>query len=163
MFPPLLPRPPRHRPPDPCEFGFILSCASSSTEFITVPVPAQHPRVLRAFPGVSLSIATSNHGVQLFGGFPMSRLSSARSVSHALDGLLLRSPCKLISSCSHVRDSLFRGCLPLPGQYSSSLYSPLVSLNDVRLQPSCLNCPAPAIPTSGIYFPAAIRRAKQAV
>lgn len=27
----------RHRPPYPCESGFILSCASSSSEFITVP------------------------------------------------------------------------------------------------------------------------------
>jgi hypothetical protein len=37
------------------------------------------------------------------------RLRSARSVSHTLDGLLLLRPCRLVSSCSHVRDSTFRG------------------------------------------------------
>jgi len=56
------------------------------------------------------------------------RLRSALSVSHALDGLLLHRPCKLVSSCSHVRDSLFRGCFPLPSPRGSSPRSPLVSL-----------------------------------
>jgi hypothetical protein len=36
-------------------------------------------------------------------------LCSAHSVSHALDGLLPREPCELISSRYHVQDSLFRG------------------------------------------------------
>jgi hypothetical protein len=40
---------------------------------------------------------------------PSSRLRSAHSVSHTHDGLLLFSPCGLISSHSHVRDSPFRG------------------------------------------------------
>lgn len=37
------------------------------------------------------------------------RLCSARSVSHALDGLLLFTPCRLVSSGCHVRGSLSRG------------------------------------------------------
>jgi hypothetical protein len=37
------------------------------------------------------------------------RLRSAHSVSRALDGLLLRTPCGLISSHCHVRDSHSRG------------------------------------------------------
>jgi hypothetical protein len=36
-------------------------------------------------------------------------LCSALSVSHALDGLLLFTPCRLVSSGCHVRGSLFRG------------------------------------------------------
>jgi hypothetical protein len=40
---------------------------------------------------------------------PKSRLGSALSVSHALDGFLLHAPCRLVSSCCHVRDSRFRG------------------------------------------------------
>jgi hypothetical protein len=53
----------------------------------------------------------------LAGEFSTARLRSAHSVSHALDGLLLSSPCRLISSYSHVRDSPFRGfvrCLASP-------------------------------------------------
>jgi hypothetical protein len=37
------------------------------------------------------------------------RLRFAPSVSHALDDLLLRAPCGLVSSHYHVRDSRFRG------------------------------------------------------
>jgi hypothetical protein len=37
------------------------------------------------------------------------RLRSAHSVSRALDGLLLHTPCGLISSHCHVRDSHLRG------------------------------------------------------
>jgi len=39
----------------------------------------------------------------------MAHLSFALSVSHALDDFLLRLPCGLVSSHSHVRDSHFRG------------------------------------------------------
>jgi len=39
-------------------------------------------------------------------------LRSALSVSHAPDGLLLPTPCELVSSRSHVRGSLFRGFGP---------------------------------------------------
>jgi len=56
------------------------------------------------------------------------RLCSALSVSHALDGLLLHRPRRLVSSCSHVRDSLFRGCFPLPSPRGSSPRSPLMLL-----------------------------------
>jgi len=38
-------------------------------------------------------------------------LCSALNVSHALGGLLLPELCRLVSSCCHVRDSLFRGFL----------------------------------------------------
>jgi len=41
-------------------------------------------------------------------------LRSALSVSHALDGLLLARPCRLVSSCCHVQASRSRGFLPRP-------------------------------------------------
>jgi hypothetical protein len=41
-------------------------------------------------------------------------LSSAHSVSHALDGLLLAVPCRSISPCCHVQDS--RSGVPPPTQ-----------------------------------------------
>jgi hypothetical protein len=106
------------------------------------------PAGLCTFHGIWLSIVTPVREVHL----PASshtRLCSALSVSHALDGLRLHAPCKLVSSCSHVRDSLFRGCSPLPSQHGSSPCRPLMLLNDFRLQSGCPNCPAPAAPPSG--------------
>jgi len=58
--------------------------------------------------GFPIPIATSVRGVHTRrASYP--RLRSAHGVSHALDGFLLRKPCGLVSSHSHVRDSLSRG------------------------------------------------------
>ena len=70
--------------------------------------PARCPRALGAFLEVSFPFATLACGVHYSPG-SHTRLRSALSVSHALDGLLLLTPCGLVSSHCHVRDSLFRG------------------------------------------------------
>jgi hypothetical protein len=56
-------------------------------------------------------------------------LRSVRSVSRALDGLLLAVPCRLVSFCCHVQVLRFRGFLPRPSRTTSSVArtsSPLV-------------------------------------
>jgi hypothetical protein len=139
---------PCYRPPYSYEFGFILSCASSSSEYVTAPFP--HTTRGPCAPPMRFCSPSRHQRVKsTYWQVSTPTLCSAHSVSHALDGLLLAALCKLISSCSHVRDSLFRGSLPLPSHHGSSPCCPLVLLNDVRLQLSCPNCPVPAIPTSG--------------
>jgi len=150
MFPPLLPRLPALPSPVPLRVRVhplmraVLFRVHHRSSSCTAPVGS-----VRLPWGFALHRDIKSRS-PLFGRFPMSCLGSVLSVSHALDGFLLRSPCRLISSCSHVRDSLFRGCFPLPGQHGSSPYYPLVSLDDVRLQSGCPNCPAPVTPTSGV-------------
>jgi hypothetical protein len=41
LFPTLLRDLPYYRPPLPCEIGFILSCASASSEYVTAPSGTQ--------------------------------------------------------------------------------------------------------------------------
>jgi hypothetical protein len=62
-------------------------------------------------------------------GAPTLQLSSVYSVSHALDGLLLLTRCRLISSYSHVPGSHFKGfpCYPADSPHR-------------RVVPSC-RCP----------------------
>jgi hypothetical protein len=116
-----------HRPPYPCGSGFILSCAPSSSEYVTAPFPHTARRLCA--PSVRFCSPSRHEPVKsTIRRDSHPRLCSALSVSHALDGLLLHRPCKLVSSCSHVRDSLFRGCFPLPSPRGSSPRSPLVSL-----------------------------------
>jgi len=69
-----------------------------------------------AFLGVSHLFATSSQRVH-YRRASQARLCSARSVSHALDGLLLAEPCGLVSSRCHVQASRFRGFLPRPVRY----------------------------------------------
>jgi hypothetical protein len=82
-----------------------LPSLQSSSSFQTRLV---HRSSQTTFPEFRSPFATSAVRVHLCGEPSSSRLSSALSVSHALDGLLLSPPCKLISSCCHVRDSPFR-------------------------------------------------------
>jgi len=79
----------------------------SSTECVTVPnlfdTSAEHlPRSFSPHRDIG---EWSPPGDEV----PRLRLRSAHSVSHTLDDLLLHSRCRLISSHSHVQDSLFRG------------------------------------------------------
>jgi hypothetical protein len=67
------------------------------------------------------------------------RLCSARSVSHALDGLLLPEPCALVSSRCRVQGSRSRGFLPRSGRITSS-----VTVTLAPLAPPPAGCPAPA-------------------
>jgi hypothetical protein len=62
------------------------------------------------------------------------RLRSALSVSHALDGLLLRAPCRLVSSRCHVRDSHFRG-FPAARPSRVSTIAPLLPLPPIAALP----------------------------
>jgi len=110
---------PYYRPPYPCEFGFILSCASASSEYVTAPIP--HSTRRSCAPSLGFGSPSRHQFVKsTCRRGSHTRLCSALSVSHALDGFRLHAPCKLVSSCSHVRDSLFRGCFPLPSQLGSS-------------------------------------------
>jgi hypothetical protein len=62
---------------------------------------------------------------------------SAHSVSHALDGLLLASPCRLVSSCCRVQVSRSRGFLPRTSRTTSSVAAPSAPL----VPPACLRLP----------------------
>jgi hypothetical protein len=77
-----------------------------------------------------------------------SRLCSALSVSHALDGLLLTEPCELVSSRSHVRGSLLRG---FPRRSAAlARHQPLPSCRYRRAPtPSKLDAPARAARLQG--------------
>jgi len=89
----------RDRPPRPCGPG-----SSSHARRPLQSTSPPHSRTCRSpctFHEVWLSIATSARGVHLSASF-QPRLRSARSVSHALDGLLLHDPRRLVSSFCHV-------------------------------------------------------------
>lgn len=140
-----------------CDTGPRALASSGSSSHARLPL--QSPSPLHSSTALASSVRLPwgfclHHDISswspLFDKIPSPCLCSVLSVSHALGGFLLQAPCSLISFCSHVRDSLFRGCFPLPSQYNSSPYCALVSLDDFRLQPSCPNCPAPAAPTSGL-------------
>jgi len=80
-----------------------------------LPLLARRFRVAAAAPscasapplGSRSPFAAPAREVPLSGELPFSP-GSALGVSHALDGLLLHAPRKLVSSCNHVRDSRFR-------------------------------------------------------
>jgi hypothetical protein len=104
----------RYRPP-----SSVKKTGSSSRELGSPPesvVPASvrcHPD---AFRGVSNLFATSALRVHCRWA-SQAHLCSVLSVSHALDGLLLALPCRLVSSCCHVQVSRSRGFLPRPVRY----------------------------------------------
>jgi hypothetical protein len=83
-------------------------------------------------PGACRRVAPpSRHQLAEFTDGPGSHARPSRSalgVSHALDGLLLRVPCRLVSSRSHVQGSHSRGLLPLPSSATSSMTPALMSL-----------------------------------
>lgn len=94
--------------PAPCECGFILSWACLLSRDPTIrsgPPRARGERLPWGF------LPPSRHECEESTRRPGSRpcLCSAPSVSHALDGFLLFTPCRLVSSGCHVRGSLSRG------------------------------------------------------
>ena len=99
----------RYRPPSSCETGFILSCALLVSR---VPSRVDLPARSRA-PSLGSS-PSSRHQLEesTWRWASQARLRSARSVSHALDGLLLPAPCALVSSRSRVQGSRSRGLIP---------------------------------------------------
>jgi len=132
-------------PADPCGFYFttvprsLASSSSSSralavsTESIIDPNPSDPPQWPDNLPRVSCPFRDTSKKNLLTGEFSTARLCSVLSVSHALDGLLLFLPCKLVSSCNHVWDSPFRvfpRCLSRPPRrrsMPSCRLTPLVS------------------------------------
>ena len=71
-------------------------------------LPAHHRGAVQSFQGL-LPPSRHKRAESTSDRTPTSCLCSALSVSHALDGLLLVTPCRPISSRCHVRDSLLRG------------------------------------------------------
>jgi hypothetical protein len=133
--------------PSRVRFHPLLSFTSSSEHYCLLP--ARCPRATSASFRVCFPFATSARGVHSTAS-SHARLGSALSVSHALDGLLLHAPCRLVSSCNHVRDSLSRGfprCLagpshrrPVPScRFSGASYR--------RVAPPA---PEPPAPTPGL-------------
>jgi len=101
----------RYRPP-----LSVKKEGSSSRELGSPPefvVPASARSCPGAFHGVSYLFATSTQRVHQRWA-SQAHLCSAHSVSHALDGLLLTVPCRLVSSRCHVQAFRFRGFLPRP-------------------------------------------------
>jgi hypothetical protein len=90
--------------------GFILSCAFAplQSSFLSF-LPAHHPQAMRHLPWDFFPHRDISAKSPLTDRISRPDLCSALSVSRALDGLLLFSPCELISSHCHVRDSLFKG------------------------------------------------------
>ena len=101
----------RYRPPSSVKKAGSSSRELGSPPEFVVPASARcHPG---AFLGVSYLFATSAQRVHDRRA-SQAHLCSALSVSHALDGLLLARPCRLVSSCCHVQVSRSRGFLPRP-------------------------------------------------
>ena len=94
--------------PASCESGFILSWACLLFRDPTTRSGPPRARGERLPWGL---VPPSRHQCEESTGRQSSRpcLCSALSVSHALDGFLLFTPCRLVSSGCHVRGSLFRG------------------------------------------------------
>jgi len=84
-------------------------------------------------------------------GLPTSHLCSARSVSHALDGLLLALPCGPISSHCHVQDLPFRGFprCPADSTHRRVLSCPH-AVGDLLLHRGEPRAPDPFTSTSGL-------------
>jgi hypothetical protein len=84
----------------------LTSCASP-TEYVA----ACHLPIARGLRAPSLGFRSPSRHKRVESTIrqaSQARLRSALSVSRALDGLLLLTPCGLVSSHCHVRDSLFR-------------------------------------------------------
>ena len=131
-------------PPCPCCFQptFAVFLVAPSPAFLRLRVhpllgllPLQSPSQvvicaplsLRA-PSLGFPLSPSRHQCleSTHSRLPMSCLRSALAVSHDLDGLLLLAPCGLVSSHSHVRDSLLRGFPQQPGLRAFTRRFPLV-------------------------------------
>jgi hypothetical protein len=94
--------------PAPCECGFILSWACLLSRAPTTQSGPTRARAER-LPWGSVPPSRHQYGESTCrqGAHPC--LCSAPSVSRALGGFLLPTPCRLVSSGCHVRGSLFRG------------------------------------------------------
>ena len=77
-------------------------------------------------------------------------LCSAPSVSHALDGFLLSTPCRLVSSGCHVRGSLFRGFSRWPARWARRPPVPSCRLAAFACRRVAPPAPAPTTSTSGL-------------
>ena len=101
----------RYRPP------LSVKTEGSSSRVLGSPPESVVPASARCYPGAFLGVsnlfATSVLRVHTRRA-SQARLRSVLSVSHALDGLLLTEPCRLVSSCCHVQVSRSRGFLPRP-------------------------------------------------
>jgi hypothetical protein len=140
---------PWYRPPSSCEHGFILSGASlplqSSSPLQTCPLPLRAPST---FPGVPFPIATTIRGVHLSASFlssPMfrpQRFSRSRRFAppRTLRAYFIPQPRPGFT---------FQGFSSLPSRRTSSIRRTLMSIDDLRLQPTEVNCPAPTASPSG--------------
>jgi hypothetical protein len=99
---------PQCRPPFPCESGFILLGTCPLLQSTCCLSPARY-RSTERLPWGPVSPSRQKRLESTQRRASHTRLRSAHSVSHTLDGLLLHTPRGLISSHCHVRDSLFRG------------------------------------------------------
>ena len=112
--------------------------------------PVRCPQTPSTSPGVSGSPSRHQLAESTWQQVSQVCLSSAHSVSHALDGLLLPEPCELISSHCHVRDSLFRGSPQQPANLAHHQLVPScrwVTFSCERVAPLA---PDPATSPSGL-------------
>lgn len=155
-------------PADPCGFHFAAvprSLASSSSsshtltvssESVIVPNPSRAPRRSRQPSPSFFPLRDTSQASPLPGEFSKARLCSVLSVSHALDGLLLASPCRLISSRSHVLDSPLRGFSRCPADRLVDGPCPPV-VSSVRLPHRCQSGADSRNPAFRALLQAAIR------
>jgi len=155
-------------PAGPCGFRSATvprSLASSSSssraltvssESVIVPNPSCAPKHSRQ-PSPSFFPHRDNSGANLLTGeFSTTHLCSVLSVSHTLDGLLLASPCRLISSRSHVLDSPLRGFPRCPAGRLVDDPCPL-AVRSVRLPHCCQSGADSRNPVFRALLQAAIR------
>lgn len=135
------------RPPFPCEFEFILSCAYRLYRVHHRFKPVRSTAVAEQPSPSFLPFRDISKKNLLTGEFSTAHLCSVLSVSHTFDGFRLFLLCKLISSCSHVWDSPFRvfpRCLARPPRQWSMPSCRLTPLVSPKSCPSDSNFWSPA-------------------
>jgi hypothetical protein len=139
----------QHRPPLPCEIGFILSLAlpplQSTTPLQTCPIAQA---LSSTFHGVSLLIATSTREVHHSASIPVSPLFRPQCFSHSRRLTPSRILRIYFTPLPRPGFSL-QGFPPLPSRCASSTPRPLMSLTTLSYRRPKPTAPDPAASPSG--------------
>jgi hypothetical protein len=120
-----------------------LMSLTPSSEYVTTSHLLNATRASSASPGVTVSPSRHQYEKSTLRQVSQTCLCSVLNVSRAHDGLLLFAPCRLISSPYHVRDSLFRGLLPIISRPDSSparTLLPFTPFSCCRVTPTAPDC-----------------------
>ena len=149
LFPTLLPRLARLPAPVPLRVRVHPLMRAVLFRVCHRSIPAQHPQVLCTFLGVWLSIATSIREVHLPARFPPEPMFRPQRFPRSRRF----TPSRTLQACFILQPRprfTLQGLFPAAEPARLSPHCSLLLLNNFRLQPGCPNCPAPAVPTSGL-------------